>query len=607
MKNRKKDVGFWALIMIFSLYLLDASVAMAAPESISQNTSQNAKAAISQNALQKPVTTISQNTAQDTEPDTVSTAEDFIEWLDSHKNGGGSVKLTNNIVLREFYYFAPNGANLPDIVVDTDVYTVTAAGNIAFISDGHLIFRGRGGSKGIFHAIKGGMLTLDGVIVESTAEGTSSQYTLWQEEGAGLLLGNTYASCRVSGEIHYADMPFVMESSSVCVIVEKEQTADGLLPAQIPCKVNYQGQIQYNRMIQVSWDLAGTEKQQEERRRFRVEGFSSQAVFEVPPLCTVVYNDYPLTFTEVDAFLRGSVYYVQGDYTKPKGQLPLTVTEEYSFDGTSWIESEKKTVTSEKEGFCIYFPYDNWDKERSPYLYIRLRGEKNDKTYLSNVLRYEAGNMVAAEDLGGSRGGGTSIVDPPDDPKEDSDDTSTGDRNPSQSTKPGENKDSDNEAPDDASDTESSSESNSSAAGQSAAQSTTSPVDADVSQSGNVPENADGSNISITDMPEDSKGESKDSNSTTVETASTEIMEVMPQELASPASDGEDTNVSKHRQVTIRQRLNTTRNIVLVSGFITLSAGAGVSGYFVHTGSLRRHRRTKKASPKSRRPKGNRR
>ncbi len=607
MKNRKRNLGLLALIIIFSLYLLDTSMAMAAPESIAiRDTAQNTE------------TTISQNTAQDTSQnpvqDTVSTADGFIEWLESHKNGGGSVKLTNNIVLREFYYFTPNGANLPDIVVDTDIYTITAAGNIAFISDEHLIFRGKGGSKGIFHAIKGSMLTLDGVIVEGIAAGTSPQYTLWQEEGAGLLLGNTYAPCRVSGEIHYADKPFVTESSSVCVVVEKGQSADGSLPAQIQCKVNYQGQIQYNRMIQVSWDLAGTEKQQEERRRFRVEGISSQAFFQVPPVCTVVYNDYPLTFTRVDAFIRGNGYYFQGDYTKPQGQLPLTVTEEYSFDGTSWIESQKKTVTSEKEGFRIYFPCDNWDKAQNPYVYIRLRGEKDDTTYLSNVLRYAAYNMESAEDIGGSRGGGTSIVDPPDDPKEDSDDTTTDNRNPSQSTESGKNKDSDNknsvnEAQDDSSDSETSSESNSSVVSQSDDQNTINPVDANTSLNSNVSENADGSNITITYIPEDSNGEnttahtpsvltedennSKDSNSAADEMVSKESVEAMSQELGAPASDGVGENVSKHRQITIKQRLNITRNIVLVSGFITLLAGAGVVGYFVHTGSLSRNKHKK--------------
>ena len=441
MKSRKIHLLVVCFIILFSVYLSDISVATAAPKpdeaasaaqqnaeagsnrsttqsveaDTSQNTTQSTGLSVSQNTTQSAGLSVSQNTTQDAEQDTVSTADEFKEWLESHKNNGGRVKLTNNIVLKEFYYFTPNGGNRPDIVVDTDTYTITAAGYIAFLSDGHLIFQGKARDKGIFHVVKGGILTLDGVFVKSESEETSPQYALWQEEGAGLVLENTYTKTSVTGNIHYADAPLVTEESSVCVVVEKGQSADSLLPTEIKCTVNHQGQIWYNKPTPVSWNLAGTEKHQQNRQRFQVKGFSSQVLYYVAPKCTVVYNDYPLTFTEVDAFIRSNAYYFQGKYTKPKGELPITVAAEYSFDGRNWIRDEVKTVSNDSTGFSISFPCDEWDTDQNPSVYIRLQGEKDDKRYFSNVLRYKANSMNEAEDLGDSG----SVVNPPDKPSDD--------------------------------------------------------------------------------------------------------------------------------------------------------------------------------------------
>ena len=56
----------------------------------------------------------------------------------------------------------------------------------------------------------------------------------------------------------------------VCVIVEKGQQA--VLPTEIISDVNYRGQVRHREQIPVSWNLAGTEQQQEKRLRFQVSG-----------------------------------------------------------------------------------------------------------------------------------------------------------------------------------------------------------------------------------------------------------------------------------------------------------------------------------------------
>ncbi len=666
MKNRKIYWLVVCFIILFSVYLFDISVAMAAPKpdaaaSVAQqnaeagtnrsttqsaeaganhSTTQSAEAGTSQNTTQSAGSSVSQNTTQDAEPDTVSTADEFKEWLESHKNNGGRVKLTNNIVLKEFYYFTPNGGNRPDIVVDTDTYTITAAGYIAFLSDGHLIFQGKARDKGIFHVVKGGILTLDGVFVKSESEGTSPQYALWQEEGAGLVLENTYTKTSVTGNIHYADAPLVTEESSVCVVVEKGQSAESLLPTEIKCTVNHQGQIWYNKPTPVSWDLAGTEKHQQNRQRFQVKGFSSQVLYYVAPKCTVVYNDYPLTFTEVDAFIRANAYYFQGKYTKPKGELPITVAAEYSFDGKNWIRDEVKTVSSDSTGFSVSFPCDEWDTDQNPSVYIRLQGEKDDKRYFSNVLRYKANSMNEAEDLGDSG----SVVNPPDKPEPDSDHTSSGSHKPEEGNKPSEGnkppaeqKPSDDRKPsdhdagkheqesndkgssdkDNASGTNPLSEDTSDAAAQETAQND---INTDTYSSGHnsvtaIPENpadtqqtenADNSSntdtASLTVKPAENgkidtgsiPGADKDRNNDFAETegdeALKETVEVMSVETAAPAEQGEHEDAGRQRQLSVHQRLDRSRNIFLVSGLVTFSVGLGVVGYFVYTRKLRRRR-----------------
>lgn len=352
-------------------------------------------------------------------PDSVSTGAELIEWLESHKNTGGKVKLSDNVVLEGAYYYCPGTINLPPVFIDTNNHVITITGEIEFRSDNHLIFQGRAeGKKDIIHVARGGILSLSGVIIEN--EQIEKTYTLWQEEGAGLVI----EKCRISGKIHYAHTPFVIDNESVCVVVEKNQTADNVLPTEIKCSVNSKGEVYNNEQMKVSWILSGTEKEQKERLRFSTEGSFVDAGFLEPPVCTVVYNDYILTFMKVNGFISGNSYIFRGTYLKPKEYLPMTVTYEYSFDGEKWIDYEKVTASDIEDTFFIGLTLDQWDTEKYPYLYLRLMGKHNENIYFSNVLRYTADNFKIVTDQGGNRGGGTSIISPPNEPPKSPDNVS---------------------------------------------------------------------------------------------------------------------------------------------------------------------------------------
>lgn len=355
------------------------------------------------------------------QPDYVSTGEELMAWMEMHKNIGGSVRLSNHVTMDKAYVFVPTHSQpMEHLIVDTAGYTITVTDEVELWSAGQLTFIGKAGEYGILHVSAGGMLCMQGVNVEDgqTEEEqqseTTSRYILWQEEGAGLALGN----CCMSGEVHYAQTPFVMYENSVHTIVEEGQTVVDVLPSQIDCDVIEQGRISV-RQMPVSWNLEGTQKQQEERLRFTVQGSYIGAASANKLVCTIIYNDYPLTFTDVSASAGNGVYSFKGSYTRPDEYIPMTIATEYSFDGDNWFVDEERTVSDVNEPANFFIGVQ--DKTRSAgthaHVYIRLRGEHNGICYLSNVLRYDTDDLAKTEEIGGGRGGGISVVNPPDAPE----------------------------------------------------------------------------------------------------------------------------------------------------------------------------------------------
>ena len=435
MKKKYKSLFISALMIVFLFYRADSVVAMANEEpekgiesavgSESEQSMESAVGSVATEQNAEPAAesaeseqNIKTTSALNITPDFVSTGPALIEWMEAHKDTGGMVKLSDHVVLEEDYTYCPNGINRPTVFVDTDQYTITVTGEIELMSDNHLIFSGQPDGKSIFYVAPKGVLSMMGVAVES------GQCGLWQEEGAGLVIED----CHISGNIHYAETPFVIYQNTVYVVVEKEQTVNDVLPASISCTVNRQGELSHNEPVPLSWNLEGTEKQRADRRRFQLQGSFLQAASAEPALCTVAYNDYPLTFLEVAATDDGTRYTFRGGYTKPAEALPITVISEYSFDGENWIVYDEEHVTNIEAGFFIGFRSEECDRAAYSNIYIRLQWNDNGTRYFSNVLCYAADNLDRVEDIGGSRGGGTSIINPPENPQEKSGDKAADER-----------------------------------------------------------------------------------------------------------------------------------------------------------------------------------
>lgn len=421
MKNKKHCRFLPTFLIAITLYLSNTVCATAAeaspePPTVSENALSAEMPTVSENALPTAPTAVSLSESN-AEPDYISSSQELTAWLDSHMYSGGRARLTANITVDSSYLFVPY-PNLPPLNVETDCYTIFVSANVELWSDGHLTFSGTGSAQGIFHVNQGGSLLLDGVAVETSGESNDSQYALWQEEGASLTVGNTFVPSRIAGNIHYAETPFVTDADPVCIIVEQGQLLDGQLPTEITCRVNYQGTYLDHEQVAVSWDMTDTQQQQNDRQRFQAQGVFALAQSHENPVCTVVYHDYPLTFTKADAFIRTGAYTFRGEYIKQEKVLSAVTSPEYSFDGINWISEGDHNTLSADNGFYISFPCDQWDTAAHPYIHIRLRAKAEEQVYYSNVLRYQANHLDVEEDLGGSRGGGTNIVDPPADPEE---------------------------------------------------------------------------------------------------------------------------------------------------------------------------------------------
>lgn len=363
-------------------------------------------------------------TGNELQVDTVSTGPELVSWMESHIGLGGTVSLAADITLGDTWYFVPDRHGQPAITVDTNGFSITVTGEISFLSDDRLTFYGAPDGKEVFRVAAGGLLSLEGCAIEEKAaapaatEQTAGRtketggYALVQEEGAGLIVKD----CSISGDIRYAKMPLVIYNTSVTAVVCPGQEAADVLPSVVASRVIRNGQVFFGEEIPVTWETAGTEQQQQERRRFTVQGTFQGAASIEPPVCTVAYNDAPLTFTDVSASVSYSAYVFQGSYTKPEERLPIKVATEYSFDCNNWILYDTTFVSDVEELFFIGLAKADWDASANPYIYIRLRCSDGGEEIYSNVLRFAADNLSKAEDQGGNRGGGTAIVNPPKEP-----------------------------------------------------------------------------------------------------------------------------------------------------------------------------------------------
>ena len=218
------------------------------------------------------------------EPDLASTEEELLAWLEAHKNREGTLKLTADIYFDDLEYqygFAKN------VTIDTGEFSIIATGQVYLWCPG-LTIRGQGGENGVLRAAEGSALSIGYITVQAEA-GVAA----FQEEGAGLAV----TQCKLAeNAVHYADTPYVWEWKPMLAVVKQGQTAADVLPETAEAyDVNRMGQLNKEK-VPVIWELPGHEDSQEQRLRFKAVGNAPGFAYDIEPVCTVAYDDYPLTF-----------------------------------------------------------------------------------------------------------------------------------------------------------------------------------------------------------------------------------------------------------------------------------------------------------------------
>lgn len=335
--------------------------------------------------------------------DTAATGDEFLDWMEEHKMTEGVLELTADITIDDFYYVRPSDAPL---IVDTGEFSITIAGHVEIYCR-VLTIRGQGGGNGIIQVPQTGCLYMNSLILKA-----EDGYAVVQEDGSGLAM----EQCTISGEVCYADAPFVWEWNFTLALVERGQTAEETLPGTVKANVSRMGKLA-EEDVPVVWDLSGNGTCLDQRLRFTAKGIPPNFAFLIPPTCTVVYNDFPFTFTRIKTREEKWSYVIKADFTTQGAKFPIEVVQEYSFDGKNWSVMGSCIAASSRLDFNFYKYQEAdgifWDAESNPWLYIRMYWRDGETECYSNILRFSGENFGEAEDIGGNRGGGTDISKPP--------------------------------------------------------------------------------------------------------------------------------------------------------------------------------------------------
>ena len=362
--------------------------------------------------------TLESDNDDDMHIEAVSSGEELMSWLDDNQKG--SVQLTADIVIEDFIY---SHLSKEPLKIDTGEFSITFTGKVIIQTFGGITIVGSSTQDGILRVAEGGCLSLidspanpQGIIVDC-----KTGISIYQEEGAGLYTeGNVVAT-----DIHFAKTPFIMYWTSYedTVIALKEQNASDVLPAEFHGKVVSNGYV-VDQDVEIIWNLDSHEESEADRLRFNVTGSISGYGYgnNIVPVCTVVYDDHPITFTGITAEKTPRNYVLL--HCKFINHAPpnTVITPEYSFDGETWEVFEYQEIISDTRLVYIFNASDasddhciTWDTSVNPNIYISLSYTDGERNQYSNTIQFSYENLDEVNDSGGSRGGGEDII-PPIDP-----------------------------------------------------------------------------------------------------------------------------------------------------------------------------------------------
>lgn len=348
----------------------------------------------------------------------IQSFSDLSEWLEEHKNSGGTAVLGSDITIPggESYEYI-NSVYKKELTIDTAGHTIYVEGRLSLWP--FLRVEGDGGARELFHVCSGGELNLVSITVDAGESGTAvvqergAFFVCGSEEGLGLP-GFSCTGRIVSPDMITAGASFWYNYEKIPMVRIQENatfTAE-LLPDAVDARVN-RAFGDNSESLDVVWN---EESFPESQKRTIIsgsfpDGYVPFSGYE--PRCLVIWEaaDTPFFLNAYGESYGGQ--YILHMYAET--YVEGTVYIEYSGDGELWNQAAEynggKAFTMPEGGgnmnWLLYFSENEAGAELPSY--FRMIQILPDGTEVcSETLEITKDNLFVASDIDGGRGGETS-------------------------------------------------------------------------------------------------------------------------------------------------------------------------------------------------------
>lgn len=346
------------------------------------------------------------------EMDQAATFAEMKQWINEHKMTGGTLYLSDDIVIDESYVYTGFGPKPDqDIVIDCGDHTIYVKGMADFTYlYNRVTFQG---NNDIFHVEKGAYFAISQGILKS-----ENGKTIVQEEGSQMLQEENTVDL---DSIQYANYPTIKVNSKYMPyhtyiqyeLADASDFVDGL-----NVEVFYQGKS-YRGWLPVLWNMEELSEIEDLNRYYTMEGSfqgslssihealsafdAAEAVYVDSPQATAIWTEDGISIENILKGPSSIVEWILISVDAPEGadlyQLNVRETE-----GDEWTFVEESTnsngLSLQLTGNCQFYVQ---------VLYA-------DRKLSSNIINYDGQTFQSAISGGGNRGGGTDLTPEEDEP-----------------------------------------------------------------------------------------------------------------------------------------------------------------------------------------------
>ena len=349
------------------------------------------------------------------------TTSEFIEWLDNNKTVGGTLYLTQDIVIdRNMDYLGGIfHTQMKPVTIVTGPYSLYIQAEVCMDICYMLTIQGEGGSKGVIQVAPGGYLSISMLTIKA-----EDGFAVVQADGGALSMGTDDHAPNMEGAVHFSQTPVLRDFTTnipVVVMNREDGYQDNMLPVDGRVLVNYMGE---DILItqEVRWKPEDVMESLDNKERTFVQGNYcgvlkdealpeidiSQCADQTSLQALVVFAENDIAFLECSwmAFSWGG-YQVLLECMYPQGASKLMLYSSRDA-GETWILEEEEDSLEGYDSHTFVLNIEDWN----PYAY-KYCVEYQGKIYDSDAIILTENERVKSLEIEGNRGGGTEIL-PPD-------------------------------------------------------------------------------------------------------------------------------------------------------------------------------------------------